>query len=154
VRKRPNHQKKVPLKNRGVGEEKAEDLSHGVKRPGTRCASNELLIKPFSDYLHLHLHSQKQHRKKNIYKWHIKRCGRRRVCVMDSSYSHMSLSDKLDGRTDKNSKPPPTFYNYFLLLRSRIQLPLLTFGSRRTGRKTQLTKSINHCFSGGRTDEN
>jgi hypothetical protein len=147
VRKRPNHQKKVPLKNRGVGEAKAEDLSHGVKRPGTRCAGNELLIKPFSDYLHLHLHSQKQLRKKNVSKSHVKRCKRRRVCAMDS-YSHMSLSDKLDGRTDKNSEPPPTFYNYLLLPRSRIQLPLLTFGSRRTGKKTHLTNSINQCFSG------
>jgi hypothetical protein len=54
---------------------------------------------------------------------------------MDSFYLHISLSDtSTDRRTDGNFKPPPTFFNYFLLSRSRIQLPLLTFGSRRTGK--------------------
>jgi hypothetical protein len=56
---------------------------------------------------------------------------------MDSSYLLISLSD---GRTDENLKPPLTNYNYILLSLTMIQLPLLTFGSRWTGKNIKHTK--------------
>jgi hypothetical protein len=138
-RKQPIHQQ-ATLNIRGAGEANAENSSQGVKKPGTRCAGKELPNKPFSDYLHLHLFSQKQQKHKMVSNLLGKRCRRQRLCAMDSSYSHISLSDKLT----KNRRPPTTsmdgwtdeynyIYMYILLPRSRIQLSLLTYGLRRTG---------------------
>jgi hypothetical protein len=58
-----------------------------------------------------------------------------------NAYWHISFSDKLWSTEKKPTKLLPTFYNYNILLpRSRVPLPLLTFGSRQTAKNiTQLT---------------
>jgi hypothetical protein len=65
------------------------------------------------------------------------------VCVMDSSHSHISLSAQSVGRTKtcERSDRRCTTFN-ILLPWSRIQLPLLTFGLRRTGKKITKTLKI------------
>jgi hypothetical protein len=141
VRKQPTYQK-ASLNNRGAGDAISENLSQGAKKSGI-CAGKELSNKPFSDYLHLH--SQKQQTKK-VSKSLIKHRRRQRVCVMDSSYLHISLSDaQSDGRTKTRRRC--TTYN-ILLPWSRIQLPLLTFGSRRTGNTKTIKIPSKHANIG------
>jgi hypothetical protein len=57
------------------------------------------------------------------------------MCALDLSYLVISFSEtSTDGQT--------TYYNYVLLPQSRIQLPLLTFGSRWTGKNITHTKTL------------
>jgi hypothetical protein len=89
---------------------KVKHLSQGAKTSGI-YAGKELLNEPFSDYLHLRLISQKKP-PNNASNLLIKRPRRQRVCAMDTSYSHILLSDqhhtitmpKVDYKIPKNAR--------------------------------------------------